>query len=133
MATPKEMMTTWDKIQFGAVLPSFEDPEKKIRSKFHSYNYKVADWRVEKPVYNRELCIDCDFCWVACPDSCFKVEEVVNKRGKKQAKIVGINYNLCKGCGVCVEVCPTPIKSLLMFPEQIDNQEALNQWPKKDN
>ncbi len=29
MATPKEMMTTWDKIQPGAVLPSFEDPEKK--------------------------------------------------------------------------------------------------------
>jgi pyruvate ferredoxin oxidoreductase delta subunit len=132
MATPKEMLTTWDKVQFGAVLPSFEDPKSKKRSKFHSYNYKVADWRVEKPVFNRELCIDCNFCWIWCPDSCIIVEEVTTKRGKKQAKMVGIDYDHCKGCGVCVEVCPTPIKSLLMFPEYTPIDEALAQWPKKD-
>ena len=45
--------------------------------------------------------------------------------------MVGVDYDHCKGCGICVEVCPTNPKSLLMFAEQVKNEEALTQWPEK--
>jgi pyruvate ferredoxin oxidoreductase delta subunit len=45
--------------------------------------------------------------------------------------MLGIDYDHCKGCGVCVEVCPTNPKSLLMFAEAMDNDEALAGWPEK--
>jgi pyruvate ferredoxin oxidoreductase delta subunit len=38
----------------------------------------------------------------------------------------------CKGCGICVEVCPTNPKSLLMFPEQADEETEIAQWPAKE-
>jgi len=131
MATPTERLENWDEFEIGAVLKSFD--ENGNYSRDHSHTYKVADWRVEKPIFNRDTCIDCDMCWLACPDSCFIVETVENKRGKKQAVIKGIDYDHCKGCAVCVEVCPTPIKSLLMFPEFTNEEEALNNWPKKED
>lgn len=133
MATPLNRLENWDEFEAGAVLRSFADDKKSEYSRDHSIQYSVADWRVDKPVFNRDLCIDCDQCWIYCPDTCFIVEEEVNKRGKKQAKITGISYDQCKGCGICVEVCPTPIKSLLMFPGYTDTDEALSQWPTKDD
>ncbi len=45
--------------------------------------------------------------------------------------MLGIDYDHCKGCGVCVEVCPTNPKSLLMFNESMDNEDALASCQKK--
>ena len=42
------------------------------------------------------LCTVCGNCWLFCPDS-----SVVEADGKYQ-----INYDYCKGCGVCAEECP---------------------------
>ena len=38
----------------------------------------------------------------------------------------------CKGFGICVSVCPTHPKSLLIFDDHKDNADALKQWPKKE-
>jgi pyruvate ferredoxin oxidoreductase delta subunit len=46
--------------------------------------------------------------------------------------MIGIDMDHCKGCGICVEVCPTNPKSLLMFPEQADEETELAGWPEKD-
>ena len=46
--------------------------------------------------------------------------------------MIGIDMDHCKGCGSCVEVCPTNPKSLLMFPEQADEETELARWPEKD-
>jgi pyruvate ferredoxin oxidoreductase delta subunit len=45
--------------------------------------------------------------------------------------MLGIDYDHCKGCQVCVEVCPTNPKSLLMFVEAEEIETALAQWPEK--
>lgn len=122
----------WDELIPGALLFSFDKecensadikPEDRPYSDFNSHTASVGDWRVLKPVLNKEFCIDCQFCWVYCPDA-----SIISR----DKKMVGIDYNHCKGCGVCVDVCPTNPKSLLMFQEQVLEKDAIANWPAKD-
>ena len=59
--------------------------------------YNTGDWRTFKPVRDESKCIHCMFCWVYCPDSSIRV---------KDGKMVGFDYDHCKGCGICASVCP---------------------------
>ncbi|MBD3798603.1 4Fe-4S dicluster-binding protein [Sulfuricurvum sp.] len=122
----------WDGFEIGAMLRSFEGavsgiatilPEDRPYSASNSFTASVADWRIKKPLFNKEYCIDCQFCWVYCPDL-----SIISR----DKKMVGIDFDHCKGCGICVEVCPTNPKSLLMFAEQQNEDEALANWPKKE-
>jgi pyruvate ferredoxin oxidoreductase delta subunit len=121
----------WDEITQGSVLTSFEGDateivnqksEERDYSNYNSYTATVASWRVEKPVFNIDVCIDCQNCWIWCPDTSIL---------SRDKQMLGIDYDHCKGCGVCVEVCPTNPKSLLMFGENDDLETALSQWPEK--
>jgi pyruvate ferredoxin oxidoreductase gamma subunit len=59
------------------------------------------------PQFLRDKCIDCAQCELACPDFCFVWEEGTDKRGRPVMVLKGIDYQYCKGCLKCVEVCPT--------------------------
>jgi pyruvate ferredoxin oxidoreductase delta subunit len=59
--------------------------------------YNTGDWRTQKPIIDRELCTDCLTCWVNCPDSSIIVED---------GKFKEFDYGHCKGCAICVGVCP---------------------------
>lgn len=59
------------------------------------------------PQFLEDKCIHCANCDNVCPDYCFVWEEGVDKRGREQMFLKGIEYNYCKGCLKCVEVCPT--------------------------
>lgn len=122
----------WSEFEIGAMLRSFEGATSNIAtthqedrpySKSNSFTASVADWRIVKPVFNKEYCIDCQFCWIYCPDI-----SIISR----DKKMIGIDMDHCKGCGICVEVCPTNPKSLLMFPEQQDEEAALAEWPAKE-
>ena len=122
----------WDEVTTGVVLDSFSiesensafvRPEDRSYSQYNSYNKSTADWRVLKPVYNRDICIDCQNCWIFCPDT-----SIISR----DKKMIGIDYDHCKGCGICVEVCPTNPKSLLMFSDFADTEDAISEWPKKE-
>ena len=126
-----EELVGWDEVTQGVVLNSFDisventafiPPEERPYSDFNSYTATVASWRVIKPVYNRDICIDCQNCWVWCPDT-----SIISR----DKQMLGIDYDHCKGCGVCVEVCPTNPKSLLMFAEAEEPEVALSKWPEK--
>ena len=123
----------WDEFEIGAMLRSFDGSIDECSSQTaqrdrnysenNSYVASVADWRLVKPVFNKDYCIDCQFCWIYCPDV-----SIISR----DKKMIGVDMDHCKGCGICVEVCPTNPKSLLMFPEQADEEAELASWPVKD-
>lgn len=124
--------TGWNEFEIGAMLRSFDGgiddiagtlQENRNYSQNNSFSASVADWRIEKPVFNKDFCIDCQFCWIYCPDI-----SIVSR----DKKMVGVDMDHCKGCGICVEVCPTNPKSLLMFPEHSDEETEIGRWPEKE-
>lgn len=121
----------WNQVSQGVALNSFVGetensaflrPEERAYNDFNSYTATVASWRVSKPVFNRDVCIDCQNCWVWCPDT-----SIISR----DKQMLGIDYDHCKGCGVCAEVCPTNPKSLIMFSDITDSETALAGWPEK--
>lgn len=64
-----------------------------------------SGWRNYKPVINHEKCTKCLICWLVCP------EGVISKDTPQ----LEIDYDFCKGCGLCAYECPT--KAILMVKE----------------
>jgi pyruvate ferredoxin oxidoreductase delta subunit len=123
----------WDEFEIGAMLRSFDgvadniattQQEDRNYSQSNSFVASVADWRIEKPIFAKDFCIDCQFCWIYCPDMSIIARD---------QKMIGVDMDHCKGCGICVEVCPTNPKSLLMFPEHADEEAELAKWPAKES
>ena len=79
---------------------------------------RTGDWRTARPVLDPKKCIAaqknkvvCMQCWMYCPDN------VVTKTAPPT-----IDLEYCKGCGICVAVCPND--AIEMKPEQAENAEA---------
>lgn len=69
-----------------------------IRAPGSSALSKTGLWRALRPVIDEGLCKRCSWiCGTYCPDSAIRVEA--------ERRPV-IDYEHCKGCMVCVEVCP---------------------------
>ncbi|MDR0746800.1 MAG: 4Fe-4S binding protein [Helicobacteraceae bacterium] len=114
----------WSEFEAGATLFSFEgDRAKNIFHENNSIKHSVSDWRVLKPIFNPAGCINCQFCWISCPDT--SIIPIDKKFGH-------IDYDHCKGCGLCSDVCPTNPKSLVMFPNQVKQEDAIKAWPAKE-
>jgi len=68
---------------------------------------KTGSWRAERPVWNEEKCIQCLQCWLHCPDTSIVIRD---------QKVTGVDYDHCKGCGVCAAICPKD--AIEMVPER---------------
>ncbi len=79
-----------------------------------SQELKTGSWRTQKPVWDPNKCANCFLCWLYCPDSAIILKEV-----NGEPKVSGINYDYCKGCGVCAEVCPPKVKAIHMEKEEL--------------
>lgn len=66
-----------------------------------SVEYLTGAWRSMRPVHDMEQCTHCLICWVYCPDASIIVED---------GRWVRFDYDHCKGCGICAEVCPVNLK-----------------------
>ena len=75
---------------------------------------KNAGWRNMRPVLDAEKCTGCLQCYLYCPDGCVfrPARQTADAAG---AAAVAIDYDFCKGCGVCVEMCR--FGALAMVPE----------------
>lgn len=67
---------------------------------------KTGIWRVRKPILDRNKCIKCLTCWIYCPEGTVL---------RKEDDSIEIDYEYCKGCGVCSNECPT--KAIMMEEE----------------
>ncbi len=71
---------------------------------------RTGGWRTgRKPAVDLSRCVNCLVCWIHCPDTAVLQEHAVFQ---------GFNYDLCKGCEICVEVCPAD--AISMVPEQTE-------------
>ncbi len=61
-----------------------------------SLEYKTGDWRTFKPVRDESKCTKCLLCWVYCPEGAIKWD----------GENLTIDYDYCKGCGICAQECP---------------------------
>jgi len=88
----------WKELPIGAILEESGTARE----------YKTGDWRSFRPILDKDKCINCLVCWIYCPDNAIKA---------KDGKIEGIDYEYCKGCGICEEVCPPKIRAIRMEKE----------------
>ncbi|HHE41559.1 MAG TPA: 4Fe-4S dicluster domain-containing protein [Dehalococcoidia bacterium] len=58
---------------------------------------KTGAWRDFRPVLDSSKCVKCLLCWLACPDACIR---------RAEDGSVSIDYDYCKGCGICANECP---------------------------
>jgi pyruvate ferredoxin oxidoreductase delta subunit len=76
---------SWKDLPIGAVVPGGT-----------CYVNKTGTWRVSKPVLDRSKCTKCLLCWIYCPDVAIALDE----------ENISIEYDYCKGCGICANECP---------------------------
>ncbi len=62
-------------------------------------------WRSERPVMIDERCNQCGICWLFCPENCISHGDIV------------IDYNYCKGCGICAVECKRGALKMEREPE----------------
>lgn len=85
--------TRWQDLPLGGVILEAGSAAK----------YPTGGWRAFRPVINREktaerkACTNCLTCWLYCPDVAMIAQD---------GKLIGVNLDACKGCGLCAQVCP---------------------------
>jgi len=58
----------------------------------------TGSWRTGfKPKFLQKECVGCKLCLIICPEACLTGEE---------KNTFQTNYDYCKGCGNCAEICP---------------------------
>jgi len=76
----------WKELPIGSIIDEPGSAEK----------FFTGDWRSYRPIWHEDKCKHCMICWVYCPDSSIIV---------KDGKMVGIDLDHCKGCGICAKEC----------------------------
>ncbi|MEO0085813.1 MAG: 4Fe-4S binding protein [candidate division WOR-3 bacterium] len=89
----------WQELPCGAII---EDMKEVLDN-------KTGAWRSQRPVWNKDKCTSCYMCWLYCPDAAIVI---------KDGKVAGINYDYCKGCGICASVCPKKVQAITMEKER---------------
>jgi NADPH-dependent glutamate synthase beta subunit-like oxidoreductase len=108
---PYEALNTW----YFEDAPRQHRPHLEDVRRQSTFDEVVSGLDAETALYEARRClscggcISCDNCFAFCPDN------AVIKLGPEKAYAVNLDY--CKGCGLCVEECPTG--SMTMEPEEV--------------
>jgi pyruvate ferredoxin oxidoreductase delta subunit len=73
-----------------------------------------AGFRTERPVMDHEKCVECMMCYLLCPEGTIYRDE----------KGLAIDYDFCKGCGICVCECkPGALNMVSEMEVQLSEEE----------
>lgn len=76
------------------------------------------------PLFEMDKCINCGMCNIVCSDQCIVWKAGPDKKtGNMTMNMDGIDYQYCKGCLKCVEICP--VKALLEVKEKDYDVQSL--------
>ncbi len=102
MSNKKPNLKKFHEIPIGGVVPTAD-----------AEHPKTGGWRTGlKPKVNLDQCINCLLCWVDCPDTAIMVDGT---------DFFGFDYDYCKGCELCEEVCP--VNAIEMVEEEMELPE----------
>ena len=107
--------------------------------------YEKRGVGISVPQWHIDTCIQCNQCSFVCPHACIRPvlvseEEMKNAPEGFEAKkaigkgLEGLVFRMqvspldCTGCGNCVDVCPTKIKSLEMKPLASQVEKEIPNW-----
>lgn len=95
-------LKTWSEITPGTVNTEAGNALKNATGSYR---------RGRRPEFNESTCVHCFFCWYYCPDNAMITEN---------DRVIAIDYDFCKGCGICVHECPVKNepRPLVMAPEE---------------
>ncbi|PIU66711.1 MAG: NADH-quinone oxidoreductase subunit I [Armatimonadetes bacterium CG07_land_8_20_14_0_80_59_28] len=104
------LQITWRNLLRRSVTLQYPDELPTLAPRYRGLHGLTVD-----PETGIENCIGCQACARICPDKLISMD--LEKReghpGRYPTKFY-IDLNPCCFCGLCVEVCPTPMKALIM-------------------
>jgi 2-oxoacid:acceptor oxidoreductase delta subunit (pyruvate/2-ketoisovalerate family) len=106
-----EHLNTW----YYADAPRQTRPELERARRANTFDEVVGGFTQANALFEARRCLSCGNCFEC--DNCFGVcpDNAVVKLGPGQR--YEIDYDFCKGCGICVQECPCG--AIEMVPEQI--------------
>jgi len=90
----------WEEVTPGAV----------VRDKFTSRTNYTGLWAKNVAVIDPDKCNVCQQCGIWCPEDAIKFNPLTGKMDM-------VDYDYCKGCGICDFVCPTEQGAIRMIDE----------------
>lgn len=109
------------------------NPEDYARSTCFEAGHLVvtnAGWRNVRPVVDRGACTGCLQCYMHCPDgTIYKVDAAACDDASSEAAaagktLVAVDYDFCKGCGICVKMCAFDVIAMVSEREALAAEAA---------
>jgi 2-oxoacid:acceptor oxidoreductase delta subunit (pyruvate/2-ketoisovalerate family) len=107
-----EMLNTW----YYSDAPRTVQPQLEVERRRSGFEEVVGGLEADNALYEARRCLSCGNCF-SC-DNCYGVcpDNAVIKLGEP-GELYAIDYDYCKGCGMCVAECPCG--AIEMVPEEI--------------
>jgi 2-oxoacid:acceptor oxidoreductase delta subunit (pyruvate/2-ketoisovalerate family) len=113
---PKHQLATFDTLNtwYYADAPRTVQPQLEIARRRSTFEEVVGGLDEENALFEARRCMSCGTCF-SC-DNCYGVcpDNAVLKLGRP-GEAYAIDYDYCKGCGICVQECPSG--AIEMVPE----------------